>query len=374
MSISMLHSDSGCVRGSPDAGLLPRFPSEKGEKVAFVENKSVDFQRVEQLLAKCALVNRWANKGPLYHQLADGYAGFFNLSADWAIVPCANCGIAFEALARLLALRRGRKLRWIAPSYSFVNIGRGYLSDVTFIDCDSEGLLNLSHLAALDPENYDGIIVVNPFGISDNLDLYVQFALHQGKELIFDNACGIGQRIPKWPWQSFSLHHTKPYGFGEGGLAIVPRDAADDYYSLIDYGAVPSSPGAWLGNGKISEIACAFHIERLQSSIDWAPQYIAQSGRIIELALKCGLQPLKHLNTLLPTTSLPFLFEREVSLNQINRSKHVTFGKYYKPQTNTPNAIDIFRRVVNIPTHPEMSILSDAEIIQDLERVQQPTI
>ena len=370
MSITAPYSVLADRQPNFHSSLALRSRSSARQKLAFVENKALDFQQIEHMLGACADANRWANKGPLYHRLADSYAEFFELKNDWAVVPCANCGIGLEAIARLLAWRHGRKLRWVAPSYSFTNIGRGYFADVNFIDCDREGALCLSELSALDPDSYDGIILVNAFGMADQLDHYTRFAQAQGKELIIDNACGIGQRLPDWPWQSFSLHHTKPFGFGEGGLSIVPADAAEEYYSLIDYGDAPSLPDTWLGNGKISEVACAFHIERLESAHRWASEYLAQTERVIELAQRCGLRLLKPDTILPPTTSLPFLADAEISPERIESSKHIMFAKYYKPQKATQNAADIYRRVVNIPTHAGMSTVSDAQILSDLERVQ----
>ncbi len=370
MSISAPHPVFAGRQPTLHSPFALRSANDAQQKLAFVESKTLDFQQIENMLGECADANRWANKGPLYHRLAESYAEFFELKDGWTVVPCANCGIGLEALARLLAWRHGRKLRWVAPSYSFTNIGRGYFADVTFIDCDREGTLSLAELGELDPGSYDGIILVNGFGMSDQLDPYIRFAQAQGKELIIDNACGIGQKLPDWPWQSFSLHHTKPFGFGEGGLSIVPTDAAEEYYSLIDYGDAPSLPDTWLGNGKISEVACAFHIERLESAHQWAFEYLTQTERVIELAQRCGLHLLK-LNTILPpTTSLPFLAEAEISPERIEGSQHVMFAKYYKPQAVTPNATDIYRRVVNVPTHAGMSTVSDAQIMSDLERVQ----
>lgn len=323
------------------------------------------------MLKQCSEANRWANKGPLYDRLADSYSEFFDIPHDWTVVPCANCGIGLEALARLLSWRQGYKLRWVAPSYSFLNLGRGYFGDVMFSDCDPEGLLSLEEIGQLDPESFDGIIVINPFGIADRLDPYIEFAEATGKKLIIDNACGIGQTVPDWPWQSFSLHHTKPFGFGEGGLTIVPSDAAEEYYSLIDYGSAPQQADTWLGNGKISEVACAFHIERLEQSCEWVPQYMAQTERITHLARRCGLRPLKSQTSLPPTTSLPFLSETEIALSQIENSQHVMFAKYYKPHAATPNATEIFNRVINIPTHADMILLSDDQILSDLDRIQE---
>jgi dTDP-4-amino-4,6-dideoxygalactose transaminase len=195
--------------------------NRRPDKISFIENKIPNSRNILSMLESCAEVNRWANRGPLYHQLADRFSEHLNIPQDTSVTPCANCGIGLEALARLLSLHHGRKLRWVAPSFCFANIGRGYFSDVTFIDCDQGGVLSLNELSQLDPADYDGVILVNPFGIISNFDQYLNFAKEQNKELIIDNACGADTQIPNWPWQSFSLHQTKPYGVGEGGFVIT---------------------------------------------------------------------------------------------------------------------------------------------------------
>ena len=69
--------------------------------------------------------------------------------------------------------------------------------------------------------------------------------------------------MPDWPYQSFSLHHTKPYGAGEGGLFLSPRDEAEAIYALLNFGPFDDNCSVWLNNGKLSDIACAFQLDRL---------------------------------------------------------------------------------------------------------------
>ena len=112
-------------------------------KIPFVEKKYPNYARIQELLEECANSGMWANRGPLYHHLAVQYADHMNIGPDRAVTPCANAGIALEAIARLLSVREGRKLRWIAPAFSFKNLGRGFFSDVTFVDCNEHGVLGV---------------------------------------------------------------------------------------------------------------------------------------------------------------------------------------------------------------------------------------
>ncbi len=336
--------------------------------IAFIENKVPDMTRVAALLESCRAINHWANRGPLYRRLAEAYTEYFGLGPDRAVTPCANGGVALEAIARLLAHKAGRKLRWVGSAFSFQNLGRGYFADMRFVDCDIHGLLDLDAVRILDREIYDGLVVVNPFGLTRDFSAYAIFARETGKELIIDNAAGIDETIPDWPWQSFSLHHTKPYGAGEGGLALTPADAAEELYGLLDYGEAPSDPAIWLNNGRISDIACAFQLDRLERRSDWAPLYHEQAARVFRIAREVGLAPLYPFGDAPPATSWPYLAPHPVPLERIKASRRLTFGKFYKPLADLPRIQEFYARIVNIPTHPNVDELTDGELRDEVRQ------
>jgi dTDP-4-amino-4,6-dideoxygalactose transaminase len=338
----------------------------KQPTVKFIENKTYRKDRVSDLLDICAKVNMWANRGPLYWQLADAYSAHMHIRAEWKITPCANGGIALEAMARLHDLEKGRRLRWLGSAYSFKNLGRGYFADMLVVDCDKSGLLDLKAVDQVDPDNFDGIIVTNPHGLAKDFDAYFKYAKELGKPLLLDNAAGMQSSIPDWPWQTFSLHHTKPYGFGEGGLALTPAAKADDLYSLLNYGDIGQATQYWLNNGKLSDISCAFLIDRLENIDAWAPLYSEQRARIVGLSRSVGLQPLLKPFEAPLSTSVPFLAAQPVPVKKLRQSRHFTFAKYYQPIAETPNSRWVFDRSVNIPTHPDMANLTDREILEDI--------
>ncbi|MDJ0994707.1 MAG: DegT/DnrJ/EryC1/StrS family aminotransferase [Dinoroseobacter sp.] len=330
-----------------------------------------DFQQVQDLLRSCAQENQWANRGPVYHAFRDAATRHANVGSDAVAVPVANAGLALEGMARLLEQDEGRPLRWLVSSFSFRNLGRGYFASSTVLDCTENGMLDLALVAALEPDDWDGMIVVNPFGSgAPNLfETYIEWALSTGKHVLLDNAAGFARTLPNWPWQSISLHQTKPYGAGEGGLAIVPADREEDLYALFDYGTVPDPASAWLNNSKISDISCAFLLDRLKRVDNWAPNYLEQAHRIDNLALQSGLVPLLPLTGDTPCMSRAYLAERPIELQELLKAKNLTFGKYYQPLQATPVASTLFSRLLNIPTHPDMSSLTDDEILTDLAGV-----
>ena len=323
--------------------LLERAAHSTG-KIAFIEDKKSDLEYVAALLWQCERCNQWANRGPLYWALAESYENHMNLSPGLSVVPCANGGIALEVLARFHDAKFGRAQRWVGSAFSFSNLGRGWFASMQFIDCDDQGMLDLSALEAIEPSEFDGFVVTNIFGLWRDFTPYIEFARCSGKHMLIDNAAGIDEQIPDWPYQSFSLHHTKPYGVGEGGLIVSPRDEADAIYEILNYGEIGKpSRGQWFNNGKLSDIACAFHLDRLARYPEWGPKYRAQALRVGAIASAVGLKPLISDRRDAPATSEPFIAPDAVPLDRLRKSQRLHFGKYYNPLVETPEAMNVLQ-------------------------------
>jgi dTDP-4-amino-4,6-dideoxygalactose transaminase len=336
--------------------------------IGYVERKQPDMRHVQRLLDACAAENRWANGGPLWHRLAEEMAAHMGLPAGRRLMPCANAGLAVEALARLIAQRAGRRLRWAMPAFAFRNLGRGYFAEGLVVDCDADGLLDPAALEAAPPDSFDGIVAVNPLGHARDLSPLFALARRRGLPLILDNAAGIGARVPDWDWQAFSLHHTKPYGMGEGGLALVPDEAAADFAALTGYGPCPEPPGAWLNNAKLSDIACAFHLDRLARAGEWRAAYAAQRARVARLAAGLGLTPLSAGGeAAVPVTGLALLAPHPVPEAGLAAMRHIVALKYYQPIAPRPRAADLYARVLCLPAHPDLAGLSDDAIAADID-------
>lgn len=337
-------------------------------KIAFVERKRPDLDRVGTWLNLSDDANHWANRGPVYRLYQERVASYMTLPEGCGVVPLSNGGVALEVMARLHARRAGRKLRWIASAYSFLNLGRGYFADVRFVDCDSGGRLDLDAVRALDPDSFDGLIVTNPFGLYVDYSDYAGFACETGKPVLMDNAPGVFSQIPDLPWQAFSLHHTKPFGMGEGGLAVVPKEDEEEIYGLVNYATelTDDERPHWFQNGKLSDISAAMLLDRLEKAADWAAPNLAQRERVIGLAAEAGLTPLALPETPIPMTSMPFLSERPIPIETVNAARHATCAKYYLPLASLPEVTRIYRHLVNVPCHADMAELSDAQIAEDL--------
>jgi dTDP-4-amino-4,6-dideoxygalactose transaminase len=335
-------------------------------RVAFVEDKKPDFANVARHLSASAASNRWTNFGPVWAALRARLEQMLALPADRVAIPCASGTHALIAAAALA--ERQQPLRWLAPDYAFRATAIGPFAGARFIDCNAEGAFDVGILAAADPESYDAVVALNPFGLMRDMSPVVDYLRPLGKTLVIDNAIGLlgfDRRDHAGVFECISLHHTKPFGFGEGGCLIPDRGLEAEALSAIDFGYEwqwPSGTAA-VTNGKMSEPSAAYILDRLERTPALIEAYRNQFERVLAIAGQQGFRLLVDRSAMgdtvcghLPLLSPGFISEEDTA-NDL-----VAVGKYYLPVTGLPNACAIYERIINVPCHPGMAALSDGEI------------
>jgi dTDP-4-amino-4,6-dideoxygalactose transaminase len=308
----------------------------------------------------------WTNFGPVCSLLESTLARYLNLPASRAVVMCSSGTAALFTLTALKQYRAGRKLRWVVSAYGFPSTYIGPLADAAVLDCDSCAMLDIEALARLEPDAWDGVVVTNTFGLRPDVREYEEICQKTGKELIVDNA-GLFSGFARDDGavdEVLSFHQTKPWGMGEGGCAVLSKDDAALFRKLINPGlslADEARPGT--SNSKISDFCCAVLLQRLLEAPEWSAAYREQARRVLGIALDCGLQPLAplDLSTLTPP-HLPMLAVSNLAASDLI-NETLVLRKYYKPLSGAaPIARAVYDRIVNIPCHPDMAMLSDREI------------
>jgi dTDP-4-amino-4,6-dideoxygalactose transaminase len=227
-------------------------------------------------------------------------------------------------------------------------------------------MLDIDELPRAD--SFDGLIVTNTFGQARNLQKYYQYAAENNKVLCVDSALALGS-TQHGPNECISFHHTKPWGFGEGGCAIIEKKHEELFRALISFGHGSSKDkiNRRATNGKMSDIAAAFCISRLREMKGLKPRYQAQYKRISKIGLDLGFEILGN-TTEHPSTpsNVPFLAPFE--LPDVRHTLLPT-GKYYFPLSKTHTASDVYNRIVNVPCHIGMEKLSDKTITRALEDI-----
>ncbi len=219
---------------------------------------------------------RWyTNGGPLLRELesllqqqwpAPGAPG----SAPGLDVVALNNGTtALELAIMAMALPRGASV--LMPSFTFPATAsaalRGGLQPV-FADVSHDTWqltpANARAIAARQPLAL--VMPVATFGCPVDVDDWDAFSNDTGIAVLVDAAGAFGQQpVGRLTHLAFSLHATKPFGIGEGGL-IATRDGAlaERVRQLANFGFSAGRVEAWGSNGKLSEYAAAVALAQWQ--------------------------------------------------------------------------------------------------------------
>ncbi|OAN55990.1 hypothetical protein A6A04_10545 [Paramagnetospirillum marisnigri] len=289
--------------------------------------------------------------------------------------------MALTAAAGTLAVTAGRPLRLVGSAFGFFSSAIGCLHQGHLLDCGPDGLLDLAAVEAMDPDDWDCLVYTNTFGLYHDFRAVFALCARLGKSLILDNASGFGvisaANLPaeaaEVEWiETFSFHHTKPFGLGEGGAAQMAAGLRPVFDAILNFGVgLPQEFRRYFGNGKISDIAAAAILARVQSSEQWSGAYVEQAARVVALGRSVGYGVLvepgapgqvpAHVGLLAPGA----LSVAELANPVVN------LGKYYVPLGGREfvNSWRLYDRMVNVPTHPGMAEPSDGELRACLEAV-----
>lgn len=355
------------------ANIEPLFQSEfaktqdvvkDSHQVRYVEDKTVKASDVWALLNLSKSRNQWSNFGPISQLLEQELTHFANLDGDLRVVFCANATIAIHAMVNMLEHKQGKSLRWATSAFGFYSTIDGPLQSARIIDCNSKGMLDLN---AINISEDDAFVVTNMFGQEASIENYRDFAQRHNKTMIVDAAVALGSHHHREN-ECISFHHTKPWGFGEAGCAIVHESDEALFREMISFGHVKgASILRSATNGKISDISCAFVLQRLQKMRELGEQYQTQYRRIEAIGRQLGLKTLSNVPHPAIPSNVPFLFPNPIPSSRFSE-QILPLGKYYHPLCDvSANANDIYARIINVPCHLQMALFSDSDIRSSLQ-------
>lgn len=365
---------AGLPPRSGSAGELDR-ASLDAPHVAFVEAKNPDWARMAEIAEIAVRANRWANFGPVSQALENVIAALLDLTPERKVVAASSATSALFALVGLHSHKAGRPLRWLVSAYGFFSTAVGPLAECTrVVDCDAGGFLDLALVDELPSDQWDGMIVTNTFGLARDMGDYQRYCTAKGKELIVDSALafiGHDRSSDRQPDEVVSFHHTKPWGFGEGGCAIVSSADADLVRGFLNFAVgTPAEHQRFGQNGKMSDLAAVAIIERLERLPSWAFFYRRQERRIVGLVRAAGLSMLRERRDLRVRPHVPVLAPGPIALDAVPAAPF-DVRKYYRPLDPTaPRATELYQRIVCIPSHPGMAAVPTREIEQFLNELR----
>ena len=235
----------------------------------WVPEKGIDSQIVNDYIAVSIKSNQFTNNGPCVQKLESLIRDKFRVSESKAVVAVCNGSVALHILSEAISLLYKKRLTWATQSFTFPPSAQCGLNKSKIIDIDDfEGPC----LEELRNNDVDGLIVTNIFGNVIDINKYENWAKTNGKILIFDNAATAytfykGRNAINYGHGStISFHHTKPFGFGEGGAIICDKSLENNVRCLINFGIGLCEEEYYQPNGtnaKMSDIAAVYIIQHL---------------------------------------------------------------------------------------------------------------
>lgn len=218
--------------------------------------------------------NRWySNSGPLEESFTHRLAALLSV-ANQSVLLTSNGTSALQVALRAVALPSRTKC--LMPSWTFAAtplaaIGSGLQPHFVDIDPDTWALSPEPILAREDLSQVAAIVVVAPFGQPPDTAAWNHVASRTGIPVIIDAAAGFDSlaqtsaasrnKVPI----IVSLHATKSFGIGEGGL-LISEDLAliQRCAELRNFGFRGKRNAHSLGtNAKLSEYAAAVGLAAL---------------------------------------------------------------------------------------------------------------
>lgn len=309
----------------------------------FIQSKNFDTESFLKYLKPAISSNQFTNNGHAVKLLEQRARQMLQITDNKAVVATCNGSVALHAIIQTLTKHLGN-LNIATQAFNFPSAIQGPASNSRLLDFDNELDIDTSDLT-----NIDVIIPTNCFGHLQNIEK-IQ---NSEKIVIYDNAA-----TPYSFWKGFnscnygiasfiSLHHTKPIGFGEGGLIIIDRYYEDTVRSIISFDKQPDGSFTRYGNNyKMSEIAAAsimqwwdqFDINTLAS------KYSTRYKEVLK-SLKDNTRSFIHkapANEIFFPNCLPIIYTEEVIENK-------NALKYYKPLDASEVANEIYENIVCLP-------------------------
>ena len=226
--------------------------------------------------------NKWyTNFGPLVReyeqQLAEWLSG---LSGRQAHVVTLNSGTTALELG-IVALELAADAKVLIPAFTFPATGTAVLRaglTPVLADVDEQSWLLTPAIARRVIEQTDiGLVIpVATFGVPQDVEAWDQFTVDTGIPVLIDAAAALmTQAVGKTTNCAYSLHATKPFGAGEGGLVASADEARTNMISQLsnfgfNVGGIARSGGT---NGKLSEYHAAVGLAQMDRKTQLMQQY-----------------------------------------------------------------------------------------------------
>ena len=346
----------------------------------WVPEKSINNKKIDELLQLSLKSKQFTNYGPNIQLLEKFIKEKFEIEDNKSVIVTTNASLGLQILAQGINFYEKKNLQWSTQSFTFPPSNQGTLKNSLILDIDYEGGLNLDEV----DENINGLIVTNIFGNIVNIDKYVNYCKSNNKFLIFDNAATHytffkGKNCLNYGHGCvISFHHTKPFGFGEGGAIIADEKYENIIRKLINFGINYDEQLYYLqeaNNCKMSDIQAVYILQYLMDNFDKILKthqelYNYLIEKIKNLNVK--LYPSFHDKGKNILSCFSFIFdipEHSKNIEEELLKNNIFCRKYYHPLKKTTITCDIYSRILCIPCHKDMKFGDIDKIINIITKI-----
>jgi dTDP-4-amino-4,6-dideoxygalactose transaminase len=242
----------------------------------------------------------YSNFGPVQAEFKERLASLFGMKSEQLELFSSG---TMALIAALTTLKDAKRPYCILPSWTFVATAHSVVAaglEPIFVDVDLHSMqATQKEIGSLPQEILEKasvVLLVAPFGASLKLDGIDQLSKKYGFAVLCDCAAGFESvKSPVFP-TVVSLHATKMFGVGEGGVLISPdEDLIKKSHAYINFGFDGGREAKHQGvNGKLSEFQAAVGMggldawpESLELYRHTANLYL-QAGRDVNIEFQDG--------------------------------------------------------------------------------------
>ncbi|BBX74731.1 hypothetical protein MSHI_26370 [Mycobacterium shinjukuense] len=266
------------VAGAAAPWSRPRSGGSSPPEIPFIRPSFPGPDELAADFAEIAHANWYTNFGPKERQFARALGDY--LGSDLHVATVASGTMALIAALHATVGPGTRDRYLLMPSFTFVGVAQAALWTgyrPWFIDIDADTWQPCVHSARAVLERFRhriaGILLANVFGVGNpQIDAWEDLAAEWELPIVLDSAAGFGSTYAdgvrvgaRGACEIFSLHATKPFAVGEGGV-LVSRDPrlVQRVYAFQNFGFTGSRKSTQLGmNGKLQEISAAIGLRQL---------------------------------------------------------------------------------------------------------------
>lgn len=350
--------------------IRPNFPA--------VELVAKDYERIIDS-------NWFTNFGPIENELCEKASNFLGESVF--VTTIANATLALQAAIDILFIPKQHRNQVIVPSFTFAAapemLIKSGLSPV-YIDIDDKDWQPSFDAARnyiqSNEDRVCGILLSNTFGIGNkNIAEWEALAKQYRIPLIIDSAAGFGSLYSceemvglRGDCEIFSMHATKPFSVGEGGLVSSKNsDFIKQIRSYQNFGFDSDKKIVQIGtNAKLQELNCAIGIRQLEGlneRLELRRKYLKQYKKALEplgfyFAPNSELSSVCFASTTAPSKNIA------VKIRSNLAGSGVEARQYYTPlhsqeilarRSIIPDALintdDIYERILCLPVYDRMA-------------------